>query len=100
MKTIQPLHKGKLQTLLLLLLCFSNISYLAYLIILGYFNRLAADDYCFMRVLNDNGYWGAPSFWYSHWQGRFGPHLVIDLIILLYKYFNSLFVYLLVLIGL
>jgi hypothetical protein len=100
MKTKQPLHKGKRQILLLLCLCFSNISYLAYLIILGYFNRLAADDYCFMKALNDNGYWGAISFWYSHWQGRFGPHLIIDLIIILYNYFNSLFIYLLVLIGL
>src|SRR5262249_35172041 len=57
-------------------------------------------DYCFMRVLNDNGYWGAISFWYNHWQGRFSPHLVIDLVIKLSSYFSSLFIYLLVLIGL
>jgi hypothetical protein len=93
-------NKYNMQTIFLLLLCFSNISYLAYLIILGYFNRLAANDYCFMRVLNDNGYWGALFFWYNQWQGRFGPHLIINLIIKLYSYFNSLFVYPLILIGL
>src|SRR5215475_14923245 len=100
MKTKQSLHKGKRQILFLLFLCFSNISYLAYLIILGYFNRLAADYYCFMRILNDNGYWGAMFFWYNQWQGRFGPHLIINLVIKLYSYFNSIFVYLLILIGL
>src|SRR5207302_385889 len=93
-------NKANSQTVFLLFLFFSNISYLSYLITLGYFNRLAADDYCFMKVLNDNGYWGALSFWYNNWQGRFGPHLVIDLVVKLYSYFNSLFIYLLVIIGL
>ena len=93
-------NKYNMQSLFLLFLCFSNISYLAYLIMLGYFNRLAADDYCFMRVLNDNGYWGAIFFWYTQWQGRFGPHLIINLIITLYKQFQFSFVYLLTLMGL
>jgi hypothetical protein len=90
MEIMPSWNKYNIQTVFLLLLCFSNIYYLAYLIILGYFNRLAADDYCFMRVLNDNGYWGAIFFWYNQWQGRFDPHLIINLIIKLCSYFNFL----------
>src|SRR5438132_1214505 len=51
-------NKANSQTVFLLFLFFSNISYLSYLITLGYFNRLEVDDYCFIKVLNVYWYCG------------------------------------------
>ena len=62
---------------------------LSLLIILGYFNRFAADDYCSLKALDDYGYWGSLLFWYNSWQGRLGPHLIVNLIIKLHMIRNS-----------
>jgi hypothetical protein len=88
------------RNMVLTLLCVSNLSYLGYLIMLAYINRFTYDDYCFMQALNENGYWGAVHFWYKHFRGRFGPHLIENLVIQLTDYFNALFLCLITLIGL
>ncbi|MEW6505150.1 MAG: hypothetical protein AB1457_14405 [Chloroflexota bacterium] len=39
-------------------------------------NRLYADDYCYMNVLRDYGWWGAIQNFYQTINGRFMSHLV------------------------
>ncbi len=47
---------------------------------LGTFTRYMADDYCSAAVLKTNGFWGAQSFWWQNWSGRYSFSFVVSLV--------------------
>lgn len=68
------------------LLTVANLIGLAYLLGIGWYSLIAHDDYAFLGNLNRFGYAGALKHWYFHWQGRFAPHCLIQLALILYKH--------------
>jgi hypothetical protein len=75
------------------ILALFNVLFLAYVFTVGYHNRLAWDDYAFMGHLRDHGFLSPFTFWYTHWQGRFGPQFFINLVLSIYKVIPSLLFY-------
>ncbi len=47
---------------------------------LGTFTRYMADDYCSAAALKTNGFWGAQSYWWQNWSGRYSFSFVISLV--------------------
>lgn len=47
---------------------------------LGTFTRYLADDYCSAAALKTNGFWGAQSYWWQSWSGRYSFSFVISLV--------------------
>src|SRR6266542_3919311 len=64
--------------LLFYLIFAANLLSIAYSLWLGYYNRLALDDYCYLAAQNEHGFLSPFNFWYSIWQGRFSPILLIN----------------------
>jgi hypothetical protein len=64
----------------LLLVMLSSLALFAYL---GTFTRYMADDYCSAAALKNDGFWGAQSYWWQNWSGRYSFSFVISLVELL-----------------
>ncbi len=62
---------------------FLMLSALALYAYLGTFTRYMADDYCSAAALKANGFWGAQSYWWQNWSGRYSFSFVISLVELL-----------------
>lgn len=43
----------------------------------GRFTRYIADDYCSAGLLAQRGFWGAQTWWYQKWSGRFASNAAI-----------------------
>ena len=56
----------------------------AYLLVLGWNNALALDDYGYISLVEDNGVWGMMRMAYQGWQCRFSTFLVNGLVFLLF----------------
>lgn len=56
----------------------------AYLLLLGWNNVLALDDYGYVSLVEDNGVWGMMCMAYQGWQCRFSTFLVNGLFFLLF----------------
>ena len=62
---------------ILLLAILSSLALYAYL---GTFTRYMADDYCSAAALKTEGFWGAQSFWWQNWSGRYSFSFVVSLV--------------------
>lgn len=76
-----------------LLLLFSNLLYLLFILVIGYHNIPQADDYCFIEVNKNYGFFGSIGWWYSNWQGRVMPYIFINFFLGVYTRFGTLFPY-------
>lgn len=56
----------------------------AYLLVLGWNNALALDDYGYVSLVEDNGVWGMMRMAYQGWQCRFSTFIVNGLVFLLF----------------
>ena len=70
----------------ILLAC--NVTCLAYLFILGYYNRPTIDDFEYMS--GQRGLLNSVSFFYHHVNGRFLPNFITSIIFIIYHYVQSL----------
>jgi hypothetical protein len=61
---------------LVLLAMLASLALYAYL---GRFTRYMADDYCSAAALKINGFWGAQSYWWRNWSGRYSFSFVVSL---------------------
>src|SRR5271157_1856942 len=57
----------------------ANLLSIIYFGLLGYYNRLAMDDYCYLSAQNEHGFFSPFTFWYQNYQGRFAPQFFINL---------------------
>ena len=67
-----------------------NLISLVYFLTLGYYNRLATDDYCYLTGLRDYGFYSPFTFWYQNWQGRFSALFFINIFLQVHEFTNSL----------
>src|SRR5258706_9778746 len=75
------------------LLTAFNIFFLSYVLTVGYYNRLSLDDYAYLGAMRDNGFLSPFTYWYSHWQGRFGPQFLLNFVFLVYDVTSNLLFY-------
>ncbi len=76
-------RKNRWVQLLFYIVLLSMLSALALYAYLGTFTRYMADDYCSAAALKNNGFWGAQSYWWQNWSGRYSFTFVISLVELL-----------------
>jgi hypothetical protein len=94
----QPLS---LSTKVFLRFCIGfNLLFLIYVIGISYYNELALDDFGYLWVRRNFGAANPYSYWYLQWQGRFGPHVLRNIIFFFYDITGSLFFYPVLLSGL
>ena len=65
---------------MVLLVMLSALAMYAYL---GTFTRYMADDYCSAAALKTEGFFGAQSYWWQNWSGRYSFSFLISLVELL-----------------
>jgi hypothetical protein len=75
-----------------LLIGFSLL-FLIYVIVVGYYNNLALDDFGYLWVRRNYGFLNPYTYWYLQWQGRVGPHLLKNAIFSIYDLTNNLVFY-------
>ncbi len=68
----------------------ANLLSIIYFIMLGYYNRLAIDDYCYQTAQNEYGFFSPFTFWYQNYQGRFAPQFFINLTTKIFGLTNTL----------
>ncbi len=51
------------------------------------------EDFCFLDILDIQGFWGGLFWWYTAWQGRISAYLLIQFSLILYKLLDSLWPY-------
>jgi len=70
-----------------------NVLFLIYVLSIGFYNRLSLDDYYFNGAMREYGFLSPFTYWYTNWQGRFGPQLLINTVLKFYHVFGSMFFY-------
>jgi hypothetical protein len=68
LENINEKQKIQAKRFFYLLLLFCNLTYLSYLVMIAYYNRLALDDYCQMGMLQKHGLIEAIKIWYNQWS--------------------------------
>ena len=68
-------------------------SFLVLIFILGYFNRLAADDYGYMYYNDLHGVLGSVATWYKMWSGRWTNNFLTALFVEMFKNGGSLIIH-------
>lgn len=68
----------------------ANLLSLIYFITLGYYNRLATDDYCYLLGQKDYGFLSPFTFWYQNWQGRFSALFFMNVFLKIHDLIHSL----------
>jgi hypothetical protein len=66
--------------LLFYVLLAGMLSVLALYAYLGTFTRYMADDYCSASALKSEGFWGAQSYWWQNWSGRYSFSFIVSLV--------------------
>jgi hypothetical protein len=66
--------------LLFYVLLAGMLSALALYAYLGTFTRYMADDYCSAAALKSEGFWGAQSYWWQNWSGRYSFSFIVSLV--------------------
>src|SRR4051812_21784275 len=69
----------KLSLLKTMLLSIAGIVFLILVIMLGYHNRLASDDYDFLHSVKIYGIWGGMVHWYHVWNARWTAILLLNI---------------------
>jgi hypothetical protein len=77
----------------LYLLISFNLLFLIYVLAVGYYNRLAVDDYAYIGVLRKFGFNSPFTYWYFNWQGRFVPQYFLNIMYLIYQVTQNLIFY-------
>ena len=67
-------------------LMLANIAGLVYILSLGYLSLPAQDDYAFLTYIHRYGFNSSFLYWYSHWQGRFTAHYLINAQLVLWEH--------------
>ena len=47
---------------------------------LGTFTRYMADDYCTAGTIKNHGFWGAQTYWWQNWSGRYSFTFVVSFV--------------------
>lgn len=76
--------------LIIILLLLTNLLFLAYLMIVSYYNVPQSDDLFFIHRFQSLGLFKSIYWWYMNWQGRFLPMLFTNISLLSFKYFDTL----------
>src|SRR5262245_8786617 len=76
-------QKNQWAKFLFYLMLLFMLSPLALYVYLGTFTRYMADDYCSAAALKNEGFWGAQSYWWANWSGRYSFTFLISFVELL-----------------
>ena len=87
---LQKTGIGQLKFFLLSVFC---IAFLLVYLTLSLNNRLAADDYFYLKNLNQHGVWIGMIDSYSTWVTRWSAILFLNVVLLSYNFFHSLLPY-------
>jgi hypothetical protein len=72
------------------LLTLCNICFIAYYLILGYYNQPATDDYCLMAAKKDYGFNSPITYWYIFWNGRIFPLYLSNIFLSIFQKTGSI----------
>ncbi len=61
-------------------------------LVLGFFNRLSADDFHYLVTTQERGVWGAMVFYYQNWNPRWASTLVLNALLLAHSKLENLIV--------
>ena len=64
-------------------LALSNVAGLIYLLCLACLYMLAQDDHAYLMNFHKYGFNSSFLYWYQNWQGRFGPHYLLNIMFIL-----------------
>lgn len=67
------------------LLTLCNLFFLAYYLILGYYNQPATDDYCVIGAQNTYGFNSPVTYWYKFWNGRILPLYLSNIFLTIFQ---------------
>jgi hypothetical protein len=70
-----------------------NILFLFYLLLVGYYNRLALDDFAYYGIYKEYGFFNPFTYWYFNWQGRFAPQFFLNFMFMFFDLTGNLFFY-------
>ena len=70
-------HRSQWMNLVFWVLLLSISASLLLYAYLGTFTRYMADDYCTAAALRTRGFWGAQTYWWQHWSGRYSFTFVV-----------------------
>ena len=93
------LESRKVRLFDIALLCV-NLLFILLLLMFGYFNRLAADDFAYYFRVRDMGVWDAFIFAYKTWNTRWASILFMNIMMKLFNPESSLLLYYAFLLGL
>ena len=68
-----------------ILLATTNVLFLVYYLILGYYNQPATDDYCVMSAQRYYGFHSPVKYWYLFWNARILPLYVSNIFLTLFQ---------------
>ena len=68
----------------------ANLLSIMYFVMLGYYNRLAMDDYCYLTAQNEHGFFSHFTFWYQNYQGRFSAQFFFNLTTKIFEWTHTL----------
>lgn len=72
-----------------IVLAITNLLFIGYILIIGYYNPIRVDDFCFLQIVKEYDVFSSLQYWYNNWQGRFMPQLFNNVIVLLYDNIGS-----------
>ncbi|TAF33022.1 MAG: hypothetical protein EAZ57_07175 [Cytophagales bacterium] len=75
------------------LLGLLNLFFFIFLMFLGYFAPITNEDFCFLDILENEGFLGSIKWWFTQWQGRLSAYLLIQLTLILYDLTGSIWGY-------
>jgi hypothetical protein len=90
------MQSKKTTTFYLLAAC--NLAFISYLLLIGFYNHYALDDYCFISSYKKNGFHSPVTYWFSAWSARTMPLYMLNLYYVLAKW-GSLLPYTMILLG-
>jgi hypothetical protein len=73
-------RQNRFAQLLFYMVLFSMLAALSLYAYLGTFTRYMADDYCSAAALRTEGFWGAQSYWWQNWSGRYSFSFLVSLV--------------------
>ena len=72
-------RQNRLAQLLFYIVLGCMLASLALYAYLGTFTRYMADDYCSAAAFKSEGFWGAQSYWWQNWSGRYSFSFLVSL---------------------
>jgi hypothetical protein len=75
------------------LLLFINLLFIVFILVMGYCNRFASDDFINFKNIKYSGFWETFRFFYNVWNPRWTSNLFMNWMMLLFNPGDSLFFY-------